>query len=225
MNNEIEQIFDTLDKNKEFLTPSDCSFIESLSEYYKVNKLLTASQLYHLTKLGKRYSDDQLAAAREWANAYTDKYRLTALRCARYYDSNFPRYYGILVDKVLNNPAGHKLTETEYKKMCENKYAKKVLACYDSTPKFKKGEFVQIRANNKILSINERDVVRKQFAPEKTFNLRTSMKDRACLVVGVDSKYITRAAKGSRIYSVLIIGGDSTLYAHESDLKRAKKSL
>ena len=43
-------------------------------------------------------------------------------------------------------------------------------------------------------------------------------------VLQVDALPITRAAKGSRIYKVLLAGDTSPIFCHESDLKKQRKT-
>ena len=43
------------------------------------------------------------------------------------------------------------------------------------------------------------------------------------MVLEVNSLPITRAAKGARIYKVLITDEAQPIYAHESDLKKARR--
>jgi hypothetical protein len=104
--------------------------------------------------------------------------------------------------------------------MCNNKYAKKILSAYDTPNKFSSGDMVQIRSNNRI------DIANTNFKdghhPNHVSTYR--VKDKICMVLEVDSKPITRPAKGARIYKVLIIDETSPIYAHESDLKKVRRS-
>ena len=71
-----------------------------------------------------------LREMKQWKDNYSDEHRDIALKCAKYYDAQYPRYYGRLVDTVLSSPHGHILDQSEFNKMCKNKYAKRVLAAY-----------------------------------------------------------------------------------------------
>tara|TARA_R100000426_G_C4796730_1_gene100914 strand:- start:693 stop:851 length:159 start_codon:yes stop_codon:yes gene_type:complete len=49
------------------------------------------------------------------------------------------------------------------------------------------------------------------------------MANKVCMVLEVDAKPITRAAKGARIYKVLITDEAQPIFAHESDLKKSRR--
>ena len=48
------------------------------------------------------------------------------------------------------------------------------------------------------------------------------MVDKVGFVIKTDARPVTRAAKGSRMYQILITGETAPIYAHESDLKRVR---
>ena len=115
------------------------------------------------------------------------------------------------------------MNKKEWDKFCENKYAKKIRTAYDEDPKFAIGDCVQIRATNKVAQANY-----NRYQPEEHFvapNVVVNRKlaDKFGFVLEVNSKPITRAARGSKIYRVLLTGEPTPIYAHESDLKSPRK--
>ncbi len=184
----------------------------------KTARDLSSSQIYHLERLYNKYSAQELRTRAEFEKNYGDIERKIAQRCAHYYANQYPPYYDGIVNKVINDPDNHTLSHNEYNKMCNNKYAKKILACYDEVPKYSAGEFVQIRATNRIDVANTN---RKEgYMPRRSSC--ASVANKVCIVLEVDSLPITRAAKGARIYKVLITDETRPIYAHESDLKKAR---
>lgn len=217
---ETSTMFDYLNSVSEKMTYGDSQFMKSLHWHFQKNGDLSGGQDYHLEKLGTKYSMEELSRQEQFEQNYSDELRLAALRCARYYDVQHPRYYGNIVDKVLNDPSNHTLNYNEFNKMCNNKYAKKILAAYDTPHKFSSGDMVQIRSNNRI------DIANTNFKDGHHPNRGSiyRVKDKICMVLEVDSRPITRPAKGARIYKVLIIDETSPIYAHESDLKKVRRS-
>ena len=97
--------------------------------------------------------------------------------------------------------------------MCENKYAKKSRKAYDDPEKFSMGYIVQIRQNNRIDIANGGKNRRSRFVEA----------NKTGMVLEVNSKPITRPAKGARIYKILLTDDTSPIYAHESDLKTTRR--
>jgi len=217
-----QEMLDYLESVREELAPGDGQFFLSLLWQHNNKKergsSLSESQVFHLKRLVSKYSASALIDKRNFRDNYSDDHRLIALRCARYYDVQYPRYYGNIVDKVLNSPENHVLEYSEYNKMCNNKYAKKILAAYDEPKKFSVGQMAQIRANNRV------DIANKNRDPGSYANrsARLGVRNKVCMILQVDALPITRAAKGARIYKVLVIDEASPIFAHESDLKKVR---
>ena len=196
-------------------------FVESLSHQFKQKGRLSTSQEKHLFKLSDKYNMDKIRKAQEFIKNYGPEQREIAVKCACYYDAQFPRYFGNIVDEVLRDPKGHVLTAGQFNKMCTNKYAKKILAAYDEQEKFSVGDIVQIRANNRIDIAN---TDHKSGAVAKGTRSTYRLTNKVCMILEVNAKPITRAAKGARVYKILITDEVSPIYAHESDLKKVRRS-
>lgn len=212
-------LFSHLFAVSERLSLGDSQFMSSLHQQFESRGELSESQNYHLERLCTKYSMEEISKQEQFEKDYTDDLRLIALRCARYYDEQFPRYYGHSVDKVLCDPTGHTLSYSEFNKMCNNKYAKKILAAYASQLKFSAGDMVQIRANNRVDIANTNKKEGHIGVPKSA---QWRMQNKVCMILSADSKPVTRAAKGARIYKILIIDETSPIYAHESDLKKVR---
>ena len=179
---------------------------------------LSSSQMMYLERMYNKYSMEEIKKKEEFEQNYSDEHRDIAVKCAQYYANQYPPYYDGIVTKVLDDPPGHVLTYSEYNKMCNNKYAKKILACYEEEPKYQVGDFVQIRATNRIDIANTDQ--KEGYMPRRS--ACSKMSNKLCMVLELNAKPITRAAKGARVYKVLITDEAQPIYAHESDLKKAR---
>ena len=199
-----------------YLTQKEEEFLSSLSAYAQTKGRITEGQRGWYESLREKYSPESLAERLTWDQQFSDDHRAIALRVANYYEAN-PPYFGDIVSRIKNHPKDFKMTLVEWKRFCENKYAQKVLAEYETIEKFEKGQCVQIRTSNRI------DIANAEGLPRRSARAKNA--NKVGFVLGVNSKPITRAAKGSRIYQVLLAGESSPIYAHESDLKKARGKL
>ena len=215
-----QKAFDHLQYHGDHMNTWELGFVESLEYQFKQKGRLSDSQEKHLFKLTNKYNMDRIREAQQWCKNYGPEQRDVAVKCAKYYDAQYQVYYHNIVSKVLNDPENHILTLGEYNKLCNNKYAKKILSSYSAPEKFAVGDMVQIRANNRIDIAN---TDHKSGAVAKGTRSTYMLADKTCMVLEVNAKPITRAAKAARIYKILIIDETSPIYAHESDLKKLRK--
>tara|TARA_B100000927_G_scaffold136304_1_gene110007 strand:- start:2540 stop:3223 length:684 start_codon:yes stop_codon:yes gene_type:complete len=218
---QAEIFFAHLTSVEEHIAYGDKQFYMSLLWQHENPKSgsLSSSQMMYLERMYNKYSMEEIKKKEEFAKNYSDSHRDVAIKCARYYENQYPPYYDAIVEKVLNDPSGHTLSFNEYNKMCNNKYAKKILACYEEKLKYSVGDFVQIRATNRVDIANTNHEEGHQ--PRRS--VCAIMANKTCMILQVDAKPITRAAKGARLYKILIIDEASPIYAHESDLKKARR--
>lgn len=215
-----KQVFDHLNYHADHMNTWEQGFVESLEHQFKQKGRLSVSQERHLFKLSDKYNMDKIREAQEFAKNYGPEQRDIAHKCALYYDGQYMHYFADIVNKVLDDPTGHFLTQGEFNKLCKNKYALKVLDSYNTAELFAVGDMVQIRANNRI-DIANTDL--KTGAHPRGVAATWHFADKTCMVLEVNAKPITRAAKAARIYKVLIIDETSPIYAHESDLKKLRR--
>ena len=192
------------------LKDKESDFLTSIKSYFKKNNELTYGQMKYFEAIESRYSPEKLEETRRWNHEYSSFHRESALRMAQYYARN-PPYFGKIVQRILADPDGIILTKNQWSKMCENKFAKKILNQYAIAPAYKVGDFLQIRKNNRL-----------DMANYNTTNSFLSKSNKVGVVLGVNALPITRPAKGARIYQVLLVGELAPFYAHESDLKKIR---
>jgi len=198
--------------------PKHREVVESFIKFWEINGYLTDNQSTWFESIEKQYGQASLKKKKLWKDQYDASKRLTAKRCAQYYQAN-PPYWSDLALKVLSDP-DCVLSEKQFVKMCENKYAKKILNMYSAKPQYSVGQFVQIRSSNKILIANSPP---NHYRGLQTRPITTLDANAAAVILEIDAKPITRAAKGARIYRILPVGSTSAVYAHEGDIKRMRK--
>ncbi len=187
-------------------TQKELDFLNSAHNYFLRNNTLTSGQIGWAESIAGKYSDKKLQLAEEWNDQWSDWHRDVATKVADYYDTT--GYFSNYVSRIKTDPENFKLSNTEWNKFCENKYAKKIRKEYDDSPLFSVGQPVKIRVTNKVRSINDRTLGR--------------LSDQLGFVLKINAKPITRAAKGSKIYQVLLAGDNSPIFCHESDLKKSR---
>jgi len=216
-----QKAFDHLQYHADHMNLWEQGFVESLEHQFKQKGTLSTSQEGHLFKLTNKYNMDRIREAQQWVKNYGPEQRDIAIKCAKYYDGQYQTYFHDIVNKVLGDPEHHILTLGEYNKLCKNKYALKVLESYDTPEKFAVGDMVQIRANNRVDIANTDE---KTGAVPRGMRATWFFANKTCMVLEVNALPITRAAKAARVYKILIIDETSPIYAHESDLKKLRRS-
>ena len=215
-----QKAFNHLQYHAHHMNMWEQGFVDSLEHQFKQKGRLSVSQNRHLLKLTDKYNMDKIREAQQWRKNYGPEQRDIAVKCAKYYDGQYQTYFHDIVNKVLDDPDRHVLSLGEYNKLCKNKYALKVLASYDEPEKFAVGDMVQIRANNRVDIAN---TDQKTGAVPRGMRATWHFADKTCMVLEVNAKPITRAAKAARVYKVLIIDETSPIYVHESDLKKLRR--
>jgi len=213
----IREIDVLISRAHRFYTEREKDFLQSVRKRVVSESPLSYAQNSWIKSLSDKYSLERIEEERAWILAFDDDKRDVALKVATYYDATQGASYFIgTVSKVLANPKDFVLTKTEWDKFCENKYALKIRKIYEQEPKFKKADCIQIRAANRI------DLANTLVGSYPNRRARYREANKIGFVLEVNARPVTRAAKGSRIYKILLTGDTSPIYAHESDLKRKR---
>lgn len=173
-------------------------FLQSLTGAYEKYDGLTTRQYEAMEKVEKRFSVEKIAERKAWAGEYTDERRKIAKICAEYYLAN-PPYFRDLADKILND-TDFVPTERQYRALCENKFAKKVLTATTAEAKFAKGTMVMGRST-----------------------ASRAIRNKHVVIIDVDAAPVKSAAKGTKVYRVLPVGSPTTILVEERDLKNARR--
>ena len=192
-----------------YITDRELEFLESLETRLESGRSVSWGQEKWYKDIAEKYSQENLAAEIAWEHSFDDEKRTIATRVASYYSAN-PPYFSNYVARIAEDPSGFCLTRKEWSKFCENKYALKIRSSYEEALKFSVGDCVQIRKTNRVA----RSSYPRALHP---------IGDKVAFVLKTDAAPVTRAAKGSRVYKILLVGSSTAFNVHESDIKRAKK--
>ena len=177
------------------------NFCVSIAEGFKKYKGLTQKQFDIFVKQEHRATPEFAQARDEWRASYDDEKRNIARICAEYYKAN-PPYFGDLADKVLTQP-DFIPTPRQFRAMCENKYARKVLKATTAEAAFAVGQIVELRASAK-----------------GSFARKFPLGKGAIIEIG--SAPVKSAAKGTKVYKVLPLGSAETVEIEERHIKKAR---
>ena len=188
--------------NPQLLSQWENGFVESLQEQFNKHGKLSPRQLEILERIEKQKLSEEARGARSfWKSSYDAEKRRVARICAEYYKS--AGYFTALADSILENP-DYVPSEKAWKKMCENKYAQKVIANFDAAPKYEVGSLVAFRAT-------------------ADWAHRVAAGDKPCVVISAGCP-VLHAAKGSKPYMVLPYPAIKPVMCQERHIKKYKKS-
>ena len=179
-----------------------CSLLDNIKQWGQ----LTERQEEALNKIELDHTYEAITRRAEWEANWTEEKRKIAVVCARYYARN-GTYFNDIASDVLNG--GEFIpTEKQFKAMCENKYAKKVLENAFGEPKYPVGSFVVLR-----------DIAPRHFYHQwgnKIWN-------HPSLVIDTGVSVVTTSAKGGKKYKILPVGGSDPLIIEERYIKKMRK--
>ena len=188
--------------NSHLLSQWENGFVESLQEQYNKRGKLSPRQLEILERIEKqKLSEEARHASESWDANYDAEKRRIARICAEYYQT--AGYFTALADSIIMDPS-YIPSEKAWRKMCENKYAKKVIASYDAAPKYEVGSLVTFRAT-------------------ADYSHRIAAGDNPCIIISSGGS-VKNAAKGSKPYTVLPYGAMKPITCEERHLKTFKKT-
>ena len=176
------------------------NFCGSIAEGFKKYKGLTQKQFDIFVKREHQLTPEFQQARADWRANYDEGKRSIAKVCAAYYKAN-PPYFADLADKVLTDETFIP-TPRQYRAMCENKYAKKVLKSATCAPAFSVGQLVELRATAKGYA--------------RKFPLGKGA------IIEIGAAPVKSAAKGSKVYKILPLGSAETVELEERHIKKAR---
>jgi len=183
-------------------------FLESIRVQASGGRTLSQSQVDILERVEKKNTPEaRLELEKYLENWDTERAEIAKVVALYYRSSGY--YFQNLCHRVLT---GNALGPTDYNKLCENKYALKVVEEHFKEPRFEKGEVVQVRST---VSINS------HYLHEN--GEYTRLNNAHALILEPDALPIRRASKGAKVYRILPFGSQKSYYVSESDLKKARK--
>jgi len=187
-------------KKSNLLTDWERGFIESLNEQFNKRGRLSTRQLEIFERIEtQKLSTTAQDARKVWDDNYDEERRRIALICAKYYSHT--GYFTNLVDSILHDP-GFIPTEKAWKKMCENKYSKKVIAVHDAEPKYSIGSMVEVRGT-------------------ADWSHKRKSNGMPCVVIS-SGGIIKSAAKGAKPYKILPYGSTQMIDCEERHIKKCR---
>jgi len=194
----IQKVID-FNKQHSVLSAWENGFLESVFSQAQRKGQLSIKQIEIFEKAEIKCTSEALEEAKAWTKLYRIQHQETAKICARYY--KITGYFSDLSANILGD-SEFVPSERQYKKMCENKYAQKVLAMANAKPLYTIGTTIVIR--RPALKYNNRHL---ELVP--------------CLVLEVLDE-IKSAAKGAKQYRVLPYGEAAPLVLEERQIKKCK---
>jgi len=183
------------------LSQWEMGFVESLTEQFNKHGRLSPKQVEILERIEtQKLSSEAQNTRKTWIENYDDEKRRITLICAKYYLTT--GYFTALATAVVED-AAYVPHEKAWKKMCQNKYALKVIANHDADPIYPVGSLVSFRST-------------------ASWRMKNDAKGMPCVVIEVGGTVIS-AAKGAKPYKVLPFGSAQSIVCEERHLKRCKK--
>lgn len=171
-------------------------FAESVLEQAKEGRALSPRQLEVIAKLERENCNEVQAERLAFASKYKDEstgLRQKALIASEYYLTT--PYFRDIARMVVSDE-NYVPSLSQYNKIVENKYAKKILAGYFAEPKFPTGSLVQLRTS----------------APGGNAN-------KKAMVIATNFRSPTSACAGNKVYQVLPIGEANPVVLEERHIK------
>ena len=202
---EIKSLLDSLADYIPQASQWEQGFFESVKAQFDRKHTLSDKQVETVQKIASKFSPAAIQERKAWYESFTDAQRETMRVCADYYKGT--GYYKDLVHSILSN-SEFVPSPKQYKMLCENKYAAKVLDAYRSEPKFPVGSLATLR------KIRSNGYMAISGAP--------AWRDINVLVLTTNEPIVS-SAKGAKRYKCMIVGGTDTFYCEERDLKKMKR--
>ena len=153
-------------------------FIESVIGQLEKGYKISHNQERIIKRCFDKTSEDEMKKFEEWESKYDDKKRKIAKIIAEYYTE--AGYFTNWAAKILANPDTYILPEKTWVKMCENKYAKKVLANMEAPKLFEIGGLATVRK-----AINHNHLVAAQATSRFHYS---KMKNQTVMVLDYEVK-------------------------------------
>jgi hypothetical protein len=185
-------------------------FIESVLGQLEKGFKLSYNQERIIKRCSDKTSEDEVKKVEDWESSFdTEKRRIFDI-CVRYYKQ--AGYFSHVVDKVAKN-SDYIPNEKTFVKMCENKYAKKVLALCDSEPVWPVGGIATLRK-----TLKHSDLRHHGEQSSMSLNAR-KLKDKPVMILGISDELDTH-----RYYHVAMFMDPSINFDIREDKMKRHKS-
>jgi hypothetical protein len=175
-------------------------FVESVLVQLAKGYTLSMRQTETIQNIQAKNDPKNIERKAGWEADWDDDKRKIAEICAHYYLN--AGYFTRLANAVLEDKT-YVPSEKQFKAMCENKYAQKVLAATFGEPIYPIGSMVSFRAS----------------APWQVRSVHKS----GAVVLKAGGGVVTSAAKGAKVYEILPIGAVKPVKLEERHLKKFRQ--
>ena len=198
------ELMSTIERLMALPTLNDWSrgFLESVKEQLGRRGNLSDKQINIVKKIESENNEDAQKKRKEWIASYDDEKRQIAVICATYYHATGD-YYRRMANQVLEDP-DFIPSEKQWKAMCDNKYAAKVIKATFDDPLYPAGSLVSVRSS----------------AP---WRVKDASPQGIFLVVETDAAPVVSACKGAKIYKIMPVGSPNSFIIEERHIKKMKK--
>ena len=198
------ELMSTIERLMALPTLNDWSrgFLESVKEQLGRRGNLSDKQINIVKKIESENNEDAQKKRKEWIASYDDEKKQIAVICATYYHATGD-YYRRLANQVLEEP-DFIPSEKQWKAMCDNKYAAKVIKATFDDPLYPAGSLVSVRSS----------------AP---WRVKDASPQGIFLVVETDAAPVVSACKGAKIYKIMPVGSANSFIIEERHIKKMKK--
>mgnify|MGYP003136629727 CR=1 FL=1 len=187
--------------NNNEITSYERTVLSSMLDQASRRGRLSEKQIKFYKNIASNYTENALAKKREWEATFVDKKLDDLMIIAKYYKAQ-GSYFLALVEKILSDES-YIPNESQYRKLCENKYAQKVLTEHYKEPRFDVGQMVYL-------------VSKAPCAPSGR------ILSRGAIVLRANAEPIENSCKGAKKYLVLPIGEPHGVVIEERWLKSRK---
>ncbi len=189
-----------LDNNE--ITSYERTVLSSMLDQATRRGRLSEKQVKFYNNIASNYTENALADKREWEATFVGK-KLEDLKIVAMYYKAGGSYFTALVEKILSDES-YVPNKSQYRKLCENKYAQKVLTEHYREPRFEKGQQIYLVTG----------------APYNGAHAQyKNLYWRGGIVLGANVEPIESACKGAKKYLILPIGEPYGVVVEERWLK------
>ena len=183
--------------NNNEITNYERTVLQSMLDQANRRGSLSEKQIKFYKSIASNYTENALAEKREWESTFVGKKLDDLVIIAKYYKAQ-GSYFLALVDKILSDEE-YIPNRSQYRKLCENKYAQKVLAEHYKEPRFNIGQQVYL-------------VSKSPYSHDASLR-------RGAIVLRANAEPIENSCKGAKKYLVLPVGEPHGVVVEERWLK------
>lgn len=183
--------------NNNEITNYERTVLQSMLDQASRRGRLSEKQIKFYKSIASNYTENALAEKREWESTFVGKKLDDLVIIAKYYKAQ-GSYFLALVDKILSDEE-YIPNRSQYRKLCENKYAQKVLAEHYKEPRFNIGQQVYL-------------VSKSPYSHDASLR-------RGAIVLRANAEPIENSCKGAKKYLVLPVGEPHGVVVEERWLK------